>query len=100
MVLQVSEERRVAIQLRAHKTIEQLEDPLYVVTCGNPSFQNSRNERSVVQLKVTDGLTKKSVVREGTPYTLRVEVLNHDLKYGIFVKKCFCQFKNLYIFFF
>ena len=89
MVLQVTEERRVAIQLRAHKTIELAEDRLYVVTCGNPSFQNSRNERSVVQLKVTDGLTKKSVVREGTPYTLRVEVLNHDLKYGILVKKCF-----------
>jgi len=85
----VTEERRVAIGVRAHNTIELLEDRLYVVTCGKAGFQNSRNEVSVVQLKVTDGFSKKSAVLEGSPYTLRIEVLNHDPKYGILAKKCF-----------
>merc|ERR1719266_2531245 len=86
---QRTEERRVAIGVRAHNTIELLEDRLYVVTCGKAGFQNSRNEVSVVQLKVTDGFSKKSAVLEGSPYTLRIEVLNHDPKYGILAKKCF-----------
>ena len=89
MMFQVTEERRVAIGVRAHNTIELLEDRLYVVTCGKAGFQNSRNEVSVVQLKVTDGFSKKSAVLEGSPYTLRIEVLNHDPKYGILAKKCF-----------
>jgi len=84
-----TEERRVAIGVRAHNTIELLEDRLYVVTCGKAGFQNSRNEVSVVQLKVTDGIGKKSTVLEGSPYTLRAEVLNHDPNYGILVKNCF-----------
>jgi len=84
-----TEERRVAIGVRAHNTIELLEDRLYVVTCGKAGFQNSRNEVSVVQLKVTDGISKKNAVLEGSAYTLRVEVLKHDPNYGILVKKCF-----------
>merc|ERR1719470_824752 len=59
-----TEERRVAIGVRAHNTIELLEDRLYVVKCGKTGFQNSRNEVSVVQLKVTDGSSKKSTVLE------------------------------------
>jgi len=86
---QVTEERRVTIGVRANNTIELPEDRFYVLTCGNPGFQNSRGEVSVVTLKVTDGLSKKSVVLEGAPYTLRVEVLPHDPKYGILAKKCF-----------
>eukprot|EP00092_Neocalanus_flemingeri_P033888 GFUD01036850.1.p1 GENE.GFUD01036850.1~~GFUD01036850.1.p1 ORF type:complete len:417 (-),score=100.38 GFUD01036850.1:338-1588(-) len=84
-----TEERRVAIGVRAHNTIELLEDRLYVVTCGKAGFQNSRNEVSVVQLKVTDGFSKKNTVLEGSAYTLRAEVLNHDPNYGILVKRCF-----------
>ena len=55
LLLQQTEERRISIGVRAHDTIELLEDRLYVVTCGKAGFQNSRNEVSVVQLKVTDG---------------------------------------------
>ena len=39
ILLQVAEERRVAIAVRAHPTIELLEDRLYVVTCGRAGFQ-------------------------------------------------------------
>ena len=37
--LQRTEERKVAIAVRAHPTIELLEDRLYVVTCGRAGFQ-------------------------------------------------------------
>ena len=36
---QRTEERKVAIAVRAHPTIELLEDRLYVVTCGRAGFQ-------------------------------------------------------------
>lgn len=74
--------------VRAHPTIELLEDRLYVVTCGRAGFQNSRNEVSVVQLKVTlpsDPLRKIDTVLEGRRYKLRAEVLEHDCKKNQFL---------------
>ena len=81
--LQQTEELRVAIAVRAHQTIELLEDKLYVVSCGRAGFQNSRNEVSVVMLKVSPPATperKIQTVVEGREYNLRAEVLEHDRK--------------------
>lgn len=67
--------------VRAHKTIELLEDRLFIATCGRAGFQNSRNEVSVVQLKVSlpsDPVRKIDTVLEGRRYKLRAEVLEHD----------------------
>ena len=64
-------------------------DRLYVVTCGKAGFQNSRSEVSVVQLKVANGGRKLTTVLEGSSYSLRAEVLNHDPEFGILVKRCF-----------
>lgn len=83
------QERRVAIAVRAHPTIELLEDRLYVVTCGKAGFQNSRNEISVVQLEVANGNRRLNTVAEGSAYSLRARVLNHDPEFGILMKKCF-----------
>ena len=79
--MQRAEERKVAIAVRAHPTIELLEDRLYVVSCGRAGFQNSRNEVSVVMLKVSlpsDHERKVTTVVEGRQYNLRAEVLDHD----------------------
>jgi len=86
-----TEERRVAIGVRAHNTIELLEDRLYVVTCAKAGFQNSRDQVSVVQMKVTDpgSQLRRDAVLEGRPYTVRVEVVEHDPNFGILVKRCF-----------
>eukprot|EP00095_Tigriopus_kingsejongensis_P003575 maker-scaffold140_size315649-snap-gene-1.17 protein:Tk03575 transcript:maker-scaffold140_size315649-snap-gene-1.17-mRNA-1 annotation:"conserved hypothetical protein" len=87
-----AEERRVAIAVRFHPTIEILKDKLYVVTCGRAGFQNSRNEVSVVQLKVTppsDDQFKVTTVIEGNKYNLRAEVMDHDPKFGIQMRRCF-----------
>ena len=80
---QQTEERRLAIAVRAHPTIELLEDKVYVVSCGRAGFQNSRNKVSVVQLRVAlpgSPLTKLDTVLEGKQYVLRAEVLEHDRK--------------------
>ena len=80
---------------------------MYIVTCGQVGYQNSRyefiydyrffleiyvekilllffrNEVSVVQLKVTvpnDPIRKINTVLEGERYKLRAEVLDHDSK--------------------
>ncbi|XP_023331650.1 uncharacterized protein LOC111703818 [Eurytemora carolleeae] len=84
-----SEETRVGVFVRAHKTIELLEDRLYIVTCGKAGFQNSRKEISVVHLKISDGRQKLNAVLEGSQYKLQVQVLNPDPEFGILVKKCF-----------
>jgi len=87
-----SEERKVAIAVRAHRTIELLEDRLYIVTCGQVGYQNSRNEVSVVQLKVTvpnDPIRKINTVLEGERYKLRAEVLDHDNNFDIQMRRCF-----------
>ncbi|XP_059078322.1 uncharacterized protein LOC131876833 [Tigriopus californicus] len=89
---ELAEERRIAIAVRAHPTIELLQDKLYVVTCGRAGFQNSRNEVSVVQLKVTppsDSEIKVTTVLEGSRYNLRAEVMDHDPKFGIQMRRCF-----------
>ena len=81
---QRTEERTLALAVRAHRTIELLEDRLYKVTCGRTGFQNSRNEVSVVQLKVTlpsDPIRKIDTVLEGRQYKLRAEVIQHDRKF-------------------
>jgi len=89
---QKTEERQVAIAVRAHPTIELLEDRVYVVTCGRAGFQNSRNTVSIVQLRValpTNSEPKIDTVLEGKPYKLRAEVLDHDPNFGILVRRCF-----------
>lgn len=86
------EEKRVAIAVRAHPKIELLEDRVYIVSCGRAGFQNSLNEVSVVQLKVSCPGTPESktdTVAEGQPYKLRAEVLKYDPKYDIRVQRCF-----------
>lgn len=85
-----TEETRVALYVRAHPTIELLEDRLFIVKCGKAGFRNTRNELSYVQLKVTDGTSRKqSAVLEGSQYNLEIQVLNPDPEFGILVKRCF-----------
>ena len=40
--------------MRAHNTIELLEDRLYVVTCAKAGFQNSRDEVKSEGIKTKD----------------------------------------------
>jgi len=87
-----TEEKRVAIAVRAHPKIELLEDRVYIVSCGRAGFQNSRKEVSVVQLKVScpgSPDRKTDTVAEGQPYKLRAEVLKYDAGYDIRVQRCF-----------
>ena len=86
---QASDERKVSIAVRPHNQIELIEDSYYVVACGKPGFQNSREEVSVVQLKIVDNYNvKKLAVLEGSQYTMSAQVLNHDTSFGILVKTC------------
>ena len=39
---QRSDDRSIPIAVRFHKKLEVAEDKLYVITCGNPGFKNSR----------------------------------------------------------
>lgn len=83
------QERRVAIYVRKHPSIELYDDKLYIVRCGKAGFQNTREETSFVTLKVTDGERKLDAVLEKSELKLQVQVLNHDPEYAILVKNCF-----------
>merc|ERR1711923_253737 len=85
----VTDERKVSIAVRPHNQIELIEDSYYVVACGKAGFENSREEVSVVQLKIVDNYNvKKLAVLEGSQYTMSAQVLNHDTSFGILVKTC------------
>jgi len=85
----VTDERKVSIAVRPHNQIELIEDSYYVVACGKAGFENSREEVSVVQLKIVDNYNvKKLAVLEGSQYTMSAQVLNHDPSFGILVKTC------------
>jgi len=83
-----TQERSVAIAVRAHQTVDLLEDRVYMLTCGKAGFQNSRTDVSVVQLKVTDGYQELSAALEDESYNLRAQVMNHDSSLGLLVRSC------------
>jgi len=84
-----TQERTVAIAVRAHQAVDLLEDRMYILTCGKAGFQNSRTDVSVVQLKVTDGFQELSAALEDESYNLRAQVMNHDSSLGLLVRSCF-----------
>jgi len=84
-----TQERTVAIAVRAHQSVDLLEDRMYILTCGKAGFQNSRTDVSVVQLKVTDGYQELSAALEDESYNLRAQVMNHDSSLGLLVRSCF-----------
>merc|ERR1711892_256925 len=84
-----TQERTVAIAVRAHPTVDLLEDRIYMLTCGKAGFQNSRTEVSVVELLVTDGYQQLSAALEDESYNLRAQVMNHDSSLGLLVRSCF-----------
>jgi len=83
-----TQERSVAIAVRAHQTVDLLEDRVYKLVCGKAGFQNSRTDVSVVQLKVTDGYQELSAALEDESYNLRAQVMNHDPSLGLLVRSC------------
>merc|ERR1711892_801966 len=84
-----TQERTVAIAVRAHPTVDLLEDRIYMLTCGKAGFQNSRTEVSVVELLVTDGYQQLSAALEDESYNFRAQVMNHDSSLGLLVRSCF-----------
>jgi len=84
-----TQERSVSIAVRAHQTVDLLEDRIFQLTCGKAGFQNSRTDVTIVQLKVTDGYQELSAALEDESYNLRAQVLNHDSALGLFVRSCF-----------
>ncbi|RVE47098.1 hypothetical protein evm_008282 [Chilo suppressalis] len=83
-------ERSVPLAVRVHRTLELADDKTFVITCGKAGFRNSRNETSLVSLRVLnpDG-RKVTNVAFGMPYTLRAELSKSDGTHGIRMKNCF-----------
>ncbi|CAH0555462.1 unnamed protein product [Brassicogethes aeneus] len=84
-----TEERSVPIAVRIHKTLELADDKFYVITCGKAGFRNSKNETSLVSLKLIEGTRKVTQAVYSRPYTLRAEISRPDGTYGFRVKSCF-----------
>ncbi|GJQ80388.1 hypothetical protein Trydic_g12249 [Trypoxylus dichotomus] len=84
-----TEERSVPIGVRIHKTLELADDKFYVITCGKAGFKNSKNETSMVSLRLLEGTRKVAQAVYGRKYNLHVELSKHDGTYGFRVKSCF-----------
>lgn len=88
LILQKTEERSVPIAVRIHRTLELADDKFYVITCGSVGFRNSRNETSLVSLRLLDGTRKVTEAVLSRPYTLKAEISRLDGAYGFRVKSC------------
>lgn len=84
-----TEERSLSVAVRVHRTLELADDKMYVITCGKAGFRNSRNETSLVSLKLIDKGRRVTEVVYSHPYTLRADVTRPDGTHGIRVKNCF-----------
>ncbi|KRT85417.1 hypothetical protein AMK59_2129, partial [Oryctes borbonicus] len=88
-LLQKTEERSVPIAVRIHKTLELADDKFYVITCGKAGFKNSKNETSLVSLRLLEGTRKVTQAVYSRKYNLHVELSKPDGTYGFRVKSCF-----------
>lgn len=84
-----TEERSVPVAVRVHRTLELADDKIYVITCGKSGFKNSKNEMSLVSLKVLENDKRVQEVVYGHSYTLRAEISRPDGTHGIRIKSCF-----------
>lgn len=84
-----TEERSVPIAVRIHKTLELADDKFYVITCGKAGFKNSKNETSLVSLRLLEGTRKITQAVYSRKYNLHVELSKPDGTYGFRVKSCF-----------
>ncbi|KAK7575610.1 hypothetical protein V9T40_011896 [Parthenolecanium corni] len=84
-----TEERSVPVAVRVHRTLELADDKIYVITCGKSGFKNSKNEMSLVSLKVLENENQVKEVVYTHKYTLRAEISKPDGIHGIRVKSCF-----------
>lgn len=85
-----TDERSLPLAVRVHRTLELADDKFYVITCGKAGFKNSRNETSLVSLRMLDDQGRKVLnVGFGMPYTLKAEISKSDGTHGIRLKNCF-----------
>ncbi|XP_049791489.1 uncharacterized protein LOC126198905 [Schistocerca nitens] len=89
-----TEERKVPVAVRIHRTLELANDKFYVITCGKAGFRNANNQTSLVSLKLLDHDRKVTEVVYGRPYTLRADISRPDGMYGIRVRSCFAFSKQ------
>ena len=75
--------------MRIHKTLELADDKFYVITCGKAGFKNTKNETSVVSLRLMEGNRRITQAVYSRKYNLRAEVSKPDGTYGFRVKSCF-----------
>ncbi|KAL0840335.1 hypothetical protein ABMA28_015600 [Loxostege sticticalis] len=85
-----TEERSLPLAVRVHRTLELADDKMFFITCGKSGFRNSRNETSLVSLRMLNQDGRKVMnVAFGQPYTLRAELSKSDGTHGIRMKNCF-----------
>ncbi|KAJ0179859.1 hypothetical protein K1T71_004450 [Dendrolimus kikuchii] len=84
-----TDERSLPLAVRVHRTLELADDKIYIITCGKAGFRNSRNETTLVSLRLLNEQGRKVLnAGYGLPYTLKAEMTKPD-GHGIRLKNCF-----------
>ncbi|XP_040571387.1 uncharacterized protein [Lepeophtheirus salmonis] len=84
-----SEDKSIAIAVRAHKTLELVGDKFYMITCGKAGYQNTKNQTSLVTLNLLSNNRKVEHAVYGREYVLKAFSSKPDGKFGMLVKRCF-----------
>lgn len=84
-----TDERSLPLAVRVHRTLELADDKIYIITCGKAGFRNSRNETTLVSLRLLNEQGRKVLnAGLGLPYTLKAEMTKPDGTHGIRLKNC------------
>lgn len=89
-----SEERYVAVYVRAHKSLELQEDKSYIITCGKSNYRNARNELHRVSLSFIEDDKKVPELIVGRKYKIRASVSGPGGIRGMRVRSCFAFAAN------
>ena len=76
------------VAVRAHPSVDLLEDGVFQLSCGRSGLPNSRSDITLVKMSLTDGYKELRAGREDYSYNLRAQVIDHDPSNGLMVRNC------------
>ena len=77
------------VAVRAHPSVDLLEDRLFSLSCGRGGAgQNSKPDISLVSMSLRDGSRELRAGQAGVSYNLRAEVRDHNPNTGLMVRNC------------
>jgi len=81
-------DRSVMVAVRAHPSVDLLEDRLFSLSCGRAAAGQTKPDISLVSLSLRDGVRELRAGQAGVSYNLRAELRDPRPNTGLMVRNC------------